>query len=242
LIESELFGHEKGAFTGAVAARQGLFRSASGGTLFLDEIGELPLPLQPTLLRALEAGQVTPVGSDKSVAVDVRLIAATNRNLDEAIVAGRFREDLYYRLNVVELAVPPLRERTDDLLPLARRFAVEFSGTPMRLSPQTLQCLLAYQWPGNVRELRNAIQRACLLSRGDVILPEHMPPKIAQRCTSFAEPEAGGDGGRLSQVERAAILATLEETAGNRTQAAKKLGISRRTLIYKLRAIEGESE
>jgi DNA-binding NtrC family response regulator len=143
---------------------------------------------------------------------------------------------LYYRINVVELAVPPLAERSDDLLPLAARFAGEFAGGPVRLSPQATQCLLTYAWPGNVRELRNAIQRACLLCRGDVILPEHLPPKIA------ASAERSGDepapAGRLSQVERATILATLAECNGNRTHAAKKLGISRRSLIYKIRAIE----
>ncbi|MAT68683.1 MAG: sigma-54-dependent Fis family transcriptional regulator [Planctomycetaceae bacterium] len=239
LIESELFGHAKGAFTGATQSRQGLFRAADGGTLFLDEIGELPLPLQPALLRALESGQITPVGSDAPVTVDVRLVAASNRNLEAAIADGEFREDLYYRINVVELIVPPLRDRRDDVLPLARRFATEFAGGPTRLSPQAMQCLLAYHWPGNVRELRNAVQRACLLARGDVILPEHMPPKIATHCGNA--PAAEEDGNRLSQLERAAILATLEETGGNRTQAAKKLGISRRTLIYKLRVIEGES-
>lgn len=240
LIESELFGHEKGAFTGAVQARQGLFRAAHNGTLFLDEIGELPLPLQPTLLRALDTGQITPVGSDKTTNVDVRLIAATNRKLEEEIAAGRFREDLYYRINVVELNMPPLRDRSDDLLPLVRRFTADFAGGPMRLSPQALQCLLAYRWPGNVRELRNAIQRACLLSRGDVILPEHLPPKVATLATTPASQPTADDGNRLSQVERAAILATLEETNGNRTLAAKKLGISRRTLIYKLRALENK--
>ncbi|MCE5303192.1 MAG: sigma-54 dependent transcriptional regulator [Planctomycetaceae bacterium] len=237
LIESELFGHTKGAFTGADAARQGFFRTASGGTLFLDEIGDLPLPLQPKLLRALESGQITPVGSDAPVRVDTRLVAATNRDLAEAVEAGRFRDDLYYRINVVELIVPPLRERSDDVLPLADRFAGEFAGGPVRLSPQATQCLLTHRWPGNVRELRNAIQRACLLCRGDVILPEHLPPKIA----ALAAGETTSDqspAGRLSQVERATILATLEECGGNRTHAAKKLGISRRALIYKLRAIE----
>jgi DNA-binding NtrC family response regulator len=241
LIESELFGHAKGAFTGATQNRQGLFRAADGGTLFLDEIGELPLQLQPALLRAVEAGQITPVGTDTPVEVDVRLIAATNRNLEEAIAAGQFREDLFYRINVVELVVPPLRQRREDVLPLARRFAIEFSRGPMRLSPQTMQCMLTYGWPGNVRELRNAVQRACLLSRGDVILPEHLPPKIAAACTA-AGVTSTSDGDRLSQVERAAILATLAETEGNRTQAAKKLGISRRALIYKLRAMEEEGK
>lgn len=236
LIESELFGHTKGAFTGASQARQGVFRAAHGGTLFLDEIGELPLHLQPKLLRALESGQITPVGSDTPVQVDTRLVAATNRDLAKAVEEGRFRDDLYYRINVIELVVPPLAERQDDLLPLARRFATEFAGAPARLSPQAIQCLLAHQWPGNVRELRNAIQRSCLLCRGDVILPEHLPPKVA----ALASAGEAACAGRLSQVERAAILATLEECGGNRTQAAKKLGISRRSLIYKIHAIEEE--
>jgi len=238
LIESELFGHTKGAFTGASEARQGFFRAAHGGTLFLDEIGELPIRLQPKLLRALESGQVMPVGSDSPVAVETRLVAATNRNLEQAVGEGQFREDLYYRINVVELTVPPLRERREDVLPLARRFAGEFAGGPVRLSPQAVQCLLAYTWPGNVRELRNAVQRACLMCRGDVILSEHLPPKIAALASHSAQPES--DRGRLSQVERATILATLDECNGNRTHAAKKLGISRRALIYKLRVIEAE--
>jgi DNA-binding NtrC family response regulator len=236
LIESELFGHTKGAFTGANQARQGFFRAADGGTLFLDEIGELPLHLQPKLLRALESGQITPVGSDVPVHVDTRLVAATNRDLGKEVLENRFRDDLYYRINVVELIVPPLSERQDDILPLARRFAAEFAGAPVRLSPQAVQCLLAYCWPGNVRELRNAIQRSCLLCRGDVILSEHMPPKVAALASSGATAIAS----RLSQVERAAILATLEECGGNRTHTAKTLGISRRALIYKLRAIEAE--
>jgi DNA-binding NtrC family response regulator len=238
LIESELFGHTKGAFTGASQSRQGYFRAAHGGTLFLDEIGELPLHVQPKLLRALESGQITPVGSDAPLQVDTRLIAATNRDLGKEVLEGRFREDLYYRINVIELIVPPLSERQDDILPLARRFAVEFAGAPVRLSPQAVQCLLAFQWPGNVRELRNAIQRSCLLCRGDVILPEHLPPKLA----ALAGGGAASTVGRLSQVERAAILATLEECNNNRTQTAKKLGISRRALIYKLHAIEDERQ
>ena len=240
LIESELFGHTKGAFTGAVQSRQGFFRAAHGGTLFLDEIGELPLHLQPKLLRALESGKITPVGSDSPVDVDTRMVAATNRDLEKAVAEGSFRDDLYYRINVIELAVPPLRERREDVLPLARRFAAEFAGGPVRLSPQAVQCLLAHTFSGNVRELRNAIQRACLLCRGDVILPEHLPPKVA--ALGAAGPGSGGDRDRLSQVERATILATLDECDGNRTRAAKKLGISRRALIYKLRAIEAESQ
>jgi len=233
LVESELFGHLRGAFTGAVEARDGVFRSASGGTLFLDEIGELPLTLQPKLLRAIESGTISPVGSDTSLQVDTRLVVATHRDLDQEVAAKRFREDLYYRINVVEVVLEPLRNRTADILPLARLYATQFAGGPVRLSPQAAQSLLVHSWPGNVRELRNAMQRACLLSRGDVILPEHLPPKIAALGASPAE--AATDTDRLSQVERATILATLAECANNKTQAAKRLGISRRALIYKLR-------
>lgn len=236
LIESELFGHRKGAFTGAAQDRQGLFRAADGGTLFLDEIGELPTHLQPKLLRALETSQVTPVGSDQSVPVNARLVAATNRDLEAEVRAGRFREDVYYRINVVDIQLAPLCDRREDIFPLARSYARRFSGGPVRLSPQTRQCLLVHPWPGNVRELRNAMQRACLLSRGDVIMPEHLPPKIAAIAATAADVEA--PAGRLSQVERATILATLAECNDNRTQAAKKLGISRRALLYKLQAIK----
>ncbi|MCA9038515.1 MAG: sigma-54-dependent Fis family transcriptional regulator [Planctomycetaceae bacterium] len=235
LIESELFGHKKGAFTGASAERMGLFRTASGGSLFLDEIGEMPLEMQPKLLRAIETKQVTPVGDDRSVKVDTRLIAATNRNLLDEVNEGRFREDLYYRINVVELIVPPLTDRREDILPLARHFASQFANRQVRLSPQASQAMLTHAWTGNVRELRNAIQRACLLCQGDVIMPEHLPANIAVKIS-----DAPPDTGRLSQVERATILATLQECDGNRTHAAKKLGISRRALIYKLREIEEE--
>ncbi|TWU08572.1 sigma-54-dependent transcriptional regulator [Stieleria varia] len=233
LIESELFGHVKGAFTGASEDRKGLFRTATGGSLFLDEIGEMPMEMQPKLLRALETNLVTPVGSDRPIEVDTRLIAATNRNLADEIREGRFREDLYYRLNVVELVVPPLSERREDILPLAKFFANQFSKRQVRFSPQASQSMLTHSWTGNVRELRNAIQRACLLCQGDVILPEHLPVNISTISTADTV-----DVGRLSQVERATILATLEECEGNRTLTAKKLGISRRSLIYKLHDME----
>jgi DNA-binding NtrC family response regulator len=238
LMESELFGHAKGAFTGATQNRQGFFRAAAGGTLFLDEIGELPLHLQPKLLRAVESGEITPIGSDAPIKADARVIAATNRDLEHAISEGRFRADLYYRLNVVELLLPPLRDRAEDIPVLARKFASEFAGGPVRFSPQSLRCLMSHLWPGNVRELRNAIQRACLLSRGDVILPEHLPPTMG--CSTDSNLQEPPDQGRLSIVERDTIRATLAETGGNRTQAAKKLGISRRALIYKLRDMESQ--
>ena len=239
LVESELFGHSKGAFTGAVESRDGVFRTASGGTLFLDEIGELPLTLQPKLLRAIETGTITPVGSDVSVHVDTRLVVATHRDLEKEVAEKRFREDLYYRVNVVEVVLDPLRKRREDILPLARNYANQFAGGPVRLSPQASQCLLIYSWPGNVRELRNAMQRACLLCRGDIILPEHLPPKIASGCGGPDLSTADTD--RLSQIERATILATLAECHNNKTQAAKKLGISRRALIYKLHDIEAQA-
>ena len=191
--------------------------------MFLDEIGEMPLEMQPKLLRALETNQVTPVGSDRPVDVDTRLVAATNRNLMDEIEGGRFREDLFYRLNVVELIVPPLADRREDIIPLARHFASRFANRQVRMSPQASQAILTHSWTGNVRELRNAIQRACLLCQGDVILPEHLPANIAADATAEV-----ADTGRLSQVERATILATLKECEGNRTLAAKKLGISRR--------------
>jgi DNA-binding NtrC family response regulator len=192
------------------------------------------------LLRAIESGQIIPVGSDSPITVDTRLVVATNRNLEQEVAEGRFRDDLFYRINVVELTILPLRQRHEDILPLARHFATEFAGGPVRLSPQAMNCLLAHTWPGNVRELRNAIQRACLLCRGDVIMPEHLPPKIV--CEKSGASDDEPDRGRLSQVERATILATLQECNGNRTHAAKKLGISRRALIYKLQAIESQTD
>ncbi|TWU34109.1 Transcriptional regulatory protein ZraR [Novipirellula aureliae] len=244
LVESELFGHVKGAFTGASENRVGLFRSASGGTLFLDEIGELPLTLQPKLLRALETQQITPVGTDKPITVDVRLVAATNRDLANDVEIGRFREDLYYRINVIELEIPSLANRREDVLPLAKYFATQYAGRAVRLSPQASQQLLGGQWPGNVRELRNVIQRACLLCRGDVILPEHLGP-LAANMTGQSHSNSTGtdwsDTNRLSQVERATIVATLDECGGNRTHAAQKLGISRRTLLNKLKEMESEN-
>ena len=196
----------------------------------------MPLELQPKLLRALETNQVTPVGADRPIDVDSRLVAVTNRNLMDEIQEGRFRVVLYYRLNVVELIVPPLADRREDIIPLARHFANRFANRQVRMSPQASQALLTHTWTGNVRELRNAIQRACLLCQGDVILPEHLPTQIAAGVTAEQT-----DTGRLSQVERITIHTTLDECGGNRTLAAKKLGISRRTLIYKLHDIDRES-
>ena len=233
LLESELFGHEKGSFTGAVAQRIGRFEQADGGTIFLDEIADMSPPLQAKLLRVTQDGLFTRVGSNKELETNSRILAATNRNLEDAVKAGRFREDLFYRLNVVELNIPPLRERPEDILPLASAFISEFSKGKARFSSSTTDCLRRYAWPGNVRELRNAMERAALLSMGDLILPEHLPTRVragagALPAVELPHPE------RLGEVERDVIVQALRKHEFNRTETAKALGISRRALIYKL--------
>ncbi len=243
LIASELFGHEAGSFTGATGRRVGRFGEADGGTLFLDEIGDMPLELQPALLRVLETGRFTPVGGTGEQQVDVRLVAATNRDLGAAVREGRFREDLFHRLNVIALELPPLRERPEDVLPLARAF-LQGTGQAKRLSPAAARALQNYPWPGNVRELANAVERARLLARTDVILPEHLPPAVrrgAGGAATASAPAAAANGAAsepvvpLDRLERETIERALEQTGGNRTHAAELLGISRRTLIYKLK-------
>ncbi|GAB4161602.1 MAG: sigma-54 dependent transcriptional regulator [Planctomycetota bacterium] len=231
LVESELFGHEKGAFTGAVAQRQGCFREAEKGTLFLDEIGELPMAVQAKLLRALESKTVRPVGRSSEVPVDVRIVAATNRELFELVKLGSFREDLFYRLNVFSVAIPPLRDRRDDILPLAARFCEKFGAGSRVLSAAVQRIMLAWKWPGNVRELRNVVERALILSGGGLVLPEHLPSAMRNLADSADESE----GAMLKNAEKATVLRVLNECGGNKTQAARKLGISRRALIYKLR-------
>ena len=242
LLASELFGHERGAFTGALARRDGRFREAQGGTLFLDEVGELPPEVQPVLLRALEQRTVTPLGGRGETAVDIRLIAATNQPLEDRVRQGLFRADLYYRLNVIALELPPLRERVDAILPLARRFLAS-SGEERRISRAAARALLAYAWPGNVRELANAMERARLLARADVILPEHLPPAVRRAAAESASPEGGPSdgGGDVHTLERAeidSIRKALAMTDGNRTHAAELLGISRRGLIKKLKRLD----
>lgn len=234
MVESELFGHERGAFTGAQSAREGRWKTAHEATLMLDEVGELPLPLQAKLLRALQDGSYSPLGSDQTHYADVRVIAATNCELEQAIAERRFREDLYYRLNVVELHLPPLRERLDDIVPMARLFATEFGGEPARLSPATQRLLLAHSWPGNVRELRNVLARSCLMARGGVILPEHLPPRLRSGTPQPASPV--GEVQTLAAGEKQRILAALAQCQGNRTRAALLLGIGRRTLVYRLKS------
>jgi DNA-binding NtrC family response regulator len=236
LLESELFGHEKGAFTGAVAQRIGRFEMADGGTIFLDEIADMAPQLQAKLLRVAQDGRFQRIGSNAEIHVNARILAATNRNLEEEVKAGRFREDLFYRLNVVELNVPPLRERREDILPLANQLLAEFTQGRARLSSSVAECLESYSWPGNVRELRNAMERAALLSRGDLIVAEHLPARIRPGSRSGARAEPM-DAGKLEEIEAQAVLLALRKNDFNRTATAKALGISRRALIYKLQRL-----
>ena len=241
LLESELFGHEKGAFTGAVNRRIGRFEEADRGTLFLDEVGEMSPSLQAKLLRITQDGTFSRVGSNSEQHTNVRILAATNRDLELEVEEGRFREDLFYRLNVIEIHVPSLRDRTADVVALAEQFAAEFSQGRPRFSPGAMACMEAYSWPGNVRELRNAMERAVLLARGEVILPEHLPRRVRQTQAEDAVAGIAGNavadpvtGKRMDDIERAAILQMLREHGFNRTEAARALGISRRTLTYRL--------
>jgi two-component system response regulator HydG len=240
LLESELFGHEKGAFTGAGARKQGRFELAHHGTVFLDEIGEMPLSTQVKILRVLQEREFELVGGTRTVPVDIRVIAATSRNLEEEIAAGRFREDLFYRLNVVALQVPPLRDRNEDIPLLADFFLKRYAEKNRRhlkgFSPRATDLLMRHSWPGNVRELENVVERAVILAREDVITPAGFPDGI--RAMDVSEDSQGLDlppGRSLKEMERQMILRTLEETGGNRTRAAGILGISRRTLQLKLK-------
>jgi transcriptional regulator with PAS, ATPase and Fis domain len=239
LLESELFGHEKGAFTGAVAQRIGRFQQANGGTIFLDEIADMSPPLQAKLLRVTQEGRFSRVGSNTELQTNARILAATNRDLEQEVSAGRFREDLFYRLNVVELNIPPLRERPEDILPLASAFIAEFTRGKARFSSSVADCLARYPWPGNVRELRNAMERAALLSQGELILPEHLPAKLRAGAETANSVEAA-DAQQLGEIERQAIFQALRKHNFNRTETAKALGISRRALIYKLQRFRQE--
>jgi two-component system response regulator AtoC len=230
LFESELFGHEKGAFTGAVATRRGRFELAEGGTLFLDEIGELPLVLQPKLLRALEEKHITRVGGERELKVDVRLVAATNRDLKRMFEAGQFREDLYYRLNVLEIEIPPLRQRREDIPALLDFFLERYALRPVRFTPEALDTLIKYPFPGNVREVEHVIQRTITLTRSQIIRPSDLPEEVRQyRATT-----QGTLAERLEAVEREMLLAALENTEWVQTRAAELLGISERVLRYKM--------
>jgi DNA-binding NtrC family response regulator len=233
VLESELFGHEKGAVPGAVQRRIGRFEEAEGGTIFLDEIGDLPLGTQAKLLRVLSDGTFRRIGSTRDLRTTARILAATSRDLEAAIPAGRFREDLFYRLNGMEIHLPPLRERPEDILPLATHFIAQFSRQKPRLGATVAAGLTRYRWPGNVRELRNAMERASLLSRGEIVLPEHLPSRILA-ATSESMAAGAPDAHRLEEIEREAILKTLRKNNYNRTETAKELAISRRALTYKL--------
>jgi len=237
LIESELFGYERGAFTGAVRSKQGLFQSANGGTVFLDEIGELPLELQAKLLRVLQEKEVRPVGSTQSTKVDVRVIVASNRDLESEYRAGRFRKDLYFRLNVVTVDLPPLRERRSDIPSLVHWFLDRSEGSSVQVTGAAMNCLLQYDWPGNVRELENCIERALALGSDKVIDIGDLPASIL----TFASPESSNGNGAsvasndLEELEKAAIERVFQQVNGDKIRAGKILGISRATLYRKLK-------
>ncbi len=240
LLESELFGHAKGAFTDAVSDRAGLLTTASGGTLFLDEVGELPHPLQVKLLRVLQEQRVRPVGSNAEIEVDLRVVAATASDLERRVKQGRFREDLFYRLNVFHLRVPPLRARKGDLPLLARHFGAKFAqqhGLPPReIGPDAMRLIESYPWPGNVRELENAMERATLVAAGPVIAPADLPERLRDPATpSSAEPGDLSIKRNVRELERRLIVAALERTRGNKTKAAKMLDLSFRALLYKIK-------
>jgi two-component system, NtrC family, response regulator HydG len=240
LLESELFGHEKGAFTGAIARRQGRFQLAHKSSIFLDEIGEMAPTTQAKILRVLQEREFEPVGSTQTIKVDTRIIAATNKNLKDEIDQGHFREDLYYRINVVVLRVPSLRERREDIPLLADFFLKQYAKKNRRsiqgFTPRAVDLLMRHDWPGNVRELENVVERAVIMSRGDMITPLEFPEILKELDTDGQASRVDLTPGRsLKEVEKDMILRTLDETAGNRTHAAKQLGISRRTLQLKLK-------
>ncbi len=260
LLESELFGHEKGAFTGAVSRKIGKFEAAAGGTLFLDEIGDMNLPLQGKLLRVLQEKEFDRVGGTEPIRTDVRVIAATHQNLEKAVREKRFREDLFYRLNVIQINIPPLRKRKDDIAQLSEYFMQKFQsggGKAKALTPETLKILRAYDWPGNVRELENAIQRAITLSQGDKIFPDALPPQIfrpghgvsisfenflEEKLADLVDRMGGLDRGDiysmvLQRVEKPLITLVLRKTDGNQVRAANLLGINRNTLRKKIKEL-----
>ncbi len=249
LMESELFGHKRGSFTGAVADKKGLVQSAEGGTLFLDEVADLPLHMQVKLLRVVQEKSVRPVGEAREETVDVRILSATHRNLAELVAQGLFREDLFYRINVIELRVPALRERSGDIAEIAeailQRLGRRAGGFPAQISPEAVATLAAYPVPGNVRELENVLERALTLSTGGMIGPEHIRLRaltasaVESRVTVTAAPAAGGTalGSQLESIERDAIVRALEKTRYNKTAAAKLLGMSFRALRYRIKKL-----
>jgi two-component system response regulator HydG len=240
LLESELFGHEKGAFTGATGRRQGRFQLAHRGSILLDEIAEMSMATQSKVLRVLQEREFEPVGSSETVKVDTRIIAATNKNLQEEVKSNRFREDLYYRINVVNVTVPALRERRDDIALLVDFFLKRYAEKNRRhlkgVTPKAMDLLMRYDWPGNIRELENVVERAVIMGRGDFITPEEFPGALKNLDPEYIETRIEASVGKsLKEMEKAMILRTLEEAGGNRTHAAEILGISRRTLQLKLK-------
>ena len=238
LLESQLFGHRKGSFTGAIEDHEGVFQAADGGTLFLDEIVEIPLPLQVKFLRAIQEKEVTPLGSTRPVRVDVRLIAATNRNLEEAVRSGAFRTDLFYRLNVVPVHLPPLRERREDIPLLVGHFIQDFSRIygvePKRVTPEAMARIVEYAWPGNIRELQNAIERAFALSIQPEITLRDLPPAVLQQNSAAAASNVWAEPLPLEDVEKQNIAAALHRSGGNKNEAARILGIDRQRLYRKI--------
>ncbi|MCD8139048.1 MAG: sigma-54 dependent transcriptional regulator, partial [Planctomycetaceae bacterium] len=242
LLESELFGHEKGAFTGAEKVREGRFRAADGGSIFLDEIGEMPLPMQAKLLRAIQEREIHRVGGDRPITVDVRIIAATNRDLGAEVEAGRFRQDLFYRLNVVSLHLPSLRERSGDVPVLADHFLrlfAEKNGKRVKgFTPGAMDRLLRHDWPGNVRELENTVERAVVLLVGEYVSERELPPALLPPTADTAKGSREWGDMTLEEIERAAVREVLQTTGGNKSEAARRLGITRKTLLAKLRGEE----
>ena len=238
LIESELFGHEKGAFTGANQRRRGRFEEAHGGTIFLDEVGELSPLAQAKLLRVIQERQFQPLGTTRMVKVNVRIIAATNRDLEQDAASGRFRADLYYRLNVFPIYMPPLKERGGDILLLAdyfvEKYAREFGKPIKRISTPAIDSLLAYHWPGNVRELENCIERAVLLADGDTIESTHLPPSLQMKVMAPAKKKQGQLSSLISAYERSLIVDALKDAKGNQSKAARMLGTTKRIIQYKV--------
>ena len=240
LLESELFGHEKGAFTGAVSRRQGRFHLAHKGSILLDEIAEMSMATQSKILRVLQEREFEPIGSPETVKVDTRIITATNKNLQEEVKANRFREDLYYRINVVNLTVPSLRERRDDIPLLVdfflKRYAKKNHRNLKGFTPKAMDLLMRYDWPGNIRELENVVERSVIMMRGDFITPDEFPGVLKSLDPEYEQISAEMLSGKsLKEMEKAMIMRTLQETDGNRTRAAEILGISRRTLQLKLK-------
>jgi two-component system response regulator HydG len=242
LLESELFGHVKGSFTGAVRDKQGLFAAARGGTFFLDEVGEMPPSLQVKLLRVLQEREVIPVGATESIPVDVRIVAATNRDLEEEIRRGNFRSDLFYRLNVIALNLPPLRDRRDDLILLIENFlqqmGAESGAEPKALASEALDAVMVYEWPGNVRELENALEHANVLTRSNLIDVAALPERITRRRKEPLVAERSLQNPTLDVIERAYIMWVLQVEGGNKTRAAEVLGIDPSTLYRKLSRYE----